>query len=327
MIRSSATGAIVGIGGLGLAVLGSASGAVAALPVEGCGEVPADGALTRSGDLCQVEFSASGASSWTVPAGLTALHAVVAGGGGGAWVSGSNGYAGSGGDVLYVDLTSQLGSAAAVTVQVGAGGASGAVPAAGETSTLVMGPSTTIAAGGGAGDFFTHYCIVDGNFSIYVGNGAGAGGPAGALGDDCATTTAPGVAPASDADSDAQPALSSFVGFADTLGAGGRVIANLVSTPATLDDQATVDGTGRGADVLYTAVDQSLAANNGGDGRIVLRFPALPAEEDGEENAGEELADTGSDAGALGALAAAFGLAGAAALFADRRRATAHARR
>ena len=302
---------IAGIGTLGFALVGTAVPAFAA-PVAGCGEAPAGGDLTRIGDVCELDFSAAGAYSWTVPSGLTGLFAVVAGAGGGAYADGiSQGYAGSGGDVEYVDLSTQPAGSTAQVV-VGAGGATSASTADdGGDSSIDLG-GLTVAAGGAGGEFFSHFCIADGNFSSYVGNGDGAGGPAGTIGDDCATTTAPGVAPATDTDSSGDAALAIFSTFSETLGAGGRVLV----APLALDSQATINGTGRGADVQYVDPSSVPVSNDaGGDGRVVLRYAAVAPAADAE------LADTGADTAGIVTLGGLFAAAGAAALMFSRRRA------
>lgn len=315
MTTKLSTGAIAGVGTLGLAMVGSTV-AVAAPGAAGCGDTPVGGEVTRTGDICQVDFSSSGSYSWTVPQGLTGLYAVLTGGGGGAWVAGSNGYAGTGGDVVYVDLTAAATQPTAQIV-VGSGGVSSGQPSSGADTTLELGAISAVATGGSDGATFTHYCIVEGNYSVYTGNGDGAGGPAGTMGDPCDETFAPGVAPASGNDSLGESPMSAFSTFSETLGAGGRVLTSPESQPVTLDPQPVVDGTGRGADVLYATDDESLTAtHDGGDGRVVLRFAALA----GEAGA-DELADTGAEVGALVGAAGALGLAGAFALMIGRRRA------
>ncbi|UYN83628.1 MAG: LPXTG cell wall anchor domain-containing protein [Microcella sp.] len=313
MTAARKAASIAGIGTVGFALVGSAVPAFAA-SVAGCGDAPVGGDLTRIGDVCELDFSVSGSYSWTVPSGLSGLYAVVAGAGGGAEAdSVSWGYAGSGGEVEYVDLSSQPAGSTAQIV-VGAGGATSDGGAAdGEDSSIDLGGVTT-AAGGVSGSTYVQYCIADGNFSTYVGNGNGAGGPAGTAGDDCATTTAPGVAPATDTDSSGDAALAIFSTFTETLGAGGRVLV----APLALDPQPALDGTGRGADVQYvdpSSVPESNTA--GGDGRVMLRYAAI----DGAD-VDSELADTGgADATGAVALSGLLAAAGAAALVLSRRRA------
>jgi len=130
----------------------------------------------------------------------------------------------------------------------------------------------------------------------------------------------PGLAPASDPDVADVPAFPIFAGFADTLGAGGRV----VFAPATLDAPVNLIGSGRGADVLVSDLGEVVGADTaGGSGRVVVRFivaadapvPTPPAI--GNNN---QLAATGADVTGLLAGAGALGLLGALAFAYGRRR-------
>lgn len=297
--------AAIGVGSLGLALIGAAS-ASALPPVEGCGDAPAGATLTRTGDVCQLDFEAPGDFSWTVPSGLTGIYAMLAGGGGGAWAGGSNGYAGSGGEVVYATLTGTA-AGTAVAVTVGAGGASGAGdPAPGEDTSINAG-SPVVALGGNEGNDPFRYCIAGGSFSVYTGNGDGAGGPAGPDGDDCATTTAPGVVPATGDDSDGEDPLPVFADLSTEFGAGGVVLVAPAPVPSVLDSN------GVGASVSMDIPESEVAVFNesGADGRVIIRY-------DVQKTA---LAATGLDVTGLLAGAGALGVAGAAALVAGRRRA------
>lgn len=311
--------AFTGAGALGMAALSVVSPAAAA-SVAGCGDEPAGGSLTRTGDVCQLDFTTPGAYAWTVPSGLTGLYAVLVGGGGGAFANGSDsGYSGSGGEVVYSDLTlAQAG--AAVSVTVGFAGVTGAsAPTAGSSSsvTVAVPAIAATALGGIAGGFFTpSYCVADGNFSTYVGNGNGAGGDqAGPGGDDCATSASPGVRPSADADSNALAALPIFSSLTTEFGAGGRVLVS----PQTLPAAPSLVGTGVGASALYVAPSTvPLADAAGGSGRVIFRYAATDS----------GLAATGSTAEVLPAagFAAGLGLIGAMMLaFSRRRRVTSSA--
>ena len=294
----------IGAGSIGLALVGAAS-ASALPPVEGCGDAPAGGTLTRTGDVWQVEFNAPGDFSWTVPSGLTGIYAVLVGGGGGAWAGGSNGYAGSGGEVVYATLTgTPAGTAVAVTV--GAGGESGAGDQTPGEDSAVDAGTPFVALGGNEGNNPFRYCIAGGSFSVYTGNGDGAGGPAGPDGDDCATTAAPGVIPATGDDSDGEDPLPIFADLTTEFGAGGRVLVAPAAVPSVLDSN------GIGASVSMDIPESDVATFNefGADGRVVIRYDAQKA----------ALAATGLDVSALLVGAGALGLAGATALVVSRRR-------
>ncbi|MEQ1738023.1 MAG: hypothetical protein ABL886_16665, partial [Rhodoglobus sp.] len=68
-----------------------------------CGDVPIGASVSIDSDRCVLDFGTAGGYSWTLPTGISGLFGLVVGGGGGALADGgSEGYAGSGGDVLYV---------------------------------------------------------------------------------------------------------------------------------------------------------------------------------------------------------------------------------
>lgn len=297
------TASVVGVGSLGLALVGAVS-ASAVPPVEGCGDAPAGATLTRTGDVCQLDFSTAGDFSWTVPSGLTGIYAMLAGGGGGAWATGPYGYAGSGGEVVYATLTGTP-AGTAVTVSVGAGGASSDDPAPGE-DTLIDAASLVVASGGDEGGAVFTYCYA-GSWSVYTGNGNGAGGPVGPDGDDCDVAAAPGVVPSTDDDSNGDDPLAAFADLTTEFGAGGVVFTAPDPVPSVLES------TGLGASVSMDIVESEVAVFNefGANGRVIIRFDAPKT----------ALAATGFDASGLLAGAGALGLAGAAALVAGRRRA------
>ncbi len=295
-----------GAGALGLAAMGVVSPASALPPVEGCGDAPAGATLTKTGDVCQLDFPV-GTYNWTVPAGLTSLFAVIAGGGGGAYADGdSAGYAGDGGAVVYADLTAAAAGSTA-TIVAGSAGVSSEDPTDGGNSSVTTG-STTTAPGGFSGGFVGNYCIINGDFSVYVGNGDGSGGAAD-LGGDCSLDLGPGVNPFDgDLDTDGTAVPPIFASLNATLGAGGRVL----EAPDALTPDVDLAGTGQGASVFYVSGDPSSIPNfneSGGSGRVILRY-TLAA-----------LAATGVNTAAplgVGAVLAALG----AALFAVSRRRT-----
>jgi len=294
-----------GVGALGLAAMGVVSPASALPPVEGCGDAPAGATLTKTDGVCQLDFPV-GTYNWTVPAGLTSLYAVIAGGGGGAYADGaSNGYSGSGGDVIYADLTSTAGGA--TTIVVGDGGVSGDDPTDGGDSSVTAG-STVTAPGGVSGGFLGTFCLINSDFSVYVGNGNGAGGTVNVF-TDCEVDFIPAVNPIdSDVDTNGDPVPAIFASLDAPLGAGGRVLR----APASLTPDVDLTGTGQGASVFYVSGDPSSIPDFngvGGSGRVILRYTVAA------------LAATGTNAVAplgLGAVLAALG----ATLFAASRRRT-----
>lgn len=314
MIRSAG---FVGVGALGLAAVGMAAPA-AAVVVPGCGDVPVGTTATVTAGVCQLDFTTAGSYNWTLPTGITGLHALLVGAGGGTYFTDtSNGYAGSGGEVLYIDYSSEA-EGSAVAVNVGAGGQSSDDPDAGDDTIVDFG-APDIALGGIAGGFFTPgYCTYSGAGPNYVGTGNGAGGASGGSGDDCDTDFGPGVNPSlGDADSASVAVPSQLASINVTFGTGGRIVTSL----------ANLAGTGRGADALYsvpaTPGDPTIldATATGGSGRVIFVYSL----------AGFVPAGTGSTLAASGVpvaaqLGAAAGLAalGALVLAFSRRRRTPH---
>lgn len=138
----------------------------------------------------QEYISASGAFSFTVPAGVTQVSAVAIGGGGG----GSGGEAarnegmggGGGGGLAYGTFAVTPGEV--LTVNVGAGGTSTSAAAggAGGASTILRGATTLLSAGGGGGGPFRATTGGAGGTSTGTarqGGGTGGGGGAVTLND------------------------------------------------------------------------------------------------------------------------------------------------
>lgn len=289
----------------------SAAAPAAAAP--DCGTAPVGGTLTvLNGTTCEVDFSAAGSYTWTLPTGVTGLQALLLGGGSGA-ISDSGaatGYAGNAGSLRYVDYSSAS-AGAPVTVVVGAGGATSAsvstFPDPGGDSEVTLSGAPSSADGGS--EVPSLNCEPEGS-SIDAGNGYGAGGGSGVTGV-CETSYAPGLAPSIDAlDSYGAPRPAVFWDLATLFGAGGRILI----TADTLPADASLDGLGIGANVRYdSGVDNFTDVNAaGGSGRVIFRYtigaPAAPA-----------LAATGVEtAGGLGIASGVVAL-GAALLVASRR--------
>jgi hypothetical protein len=203
-----------------------------------CGTAPSGGTLTFANDTCQLTFSAPGTYSFTTPKSVEGLAALLVGGGGGAaYTTGQNqdaGYAGSGGKVTYVDLSSNT-VATPVSVTVGAGGTSSiGTPDDGQASSITVAATTSTANGGGKGIAINAptYCTFPGNLMDYTGVGDGAGGNSTSRnGEPC--VNAPGVNPSlGTADSAGAAASPLFAGLNQEFGAGGKLIALPASLPA-----------------------------------------------------------------------------------------------
>jgi hypothetical protein len=290
--------------------LGSATAATAA-NVTGCGLEPDGGNLENISGVCELTFDNDGSYSWTLPAGIAGLHAIIVGGGGGAeFTAPDNGYSGAGGGVYFVDLT---GSAPGDTISgnVGGGGTSDdTTPTWGGNTTLsVNGGSNYIGSGGGAGSMMIWgFCFggVDGYWGENLGAGtAGDPNPGGAC-----TGGGPGKIPDTDGSA---PAI--FDGYTTELGRGGSVLTD--STPAQT--------AGRGANILLNSVsDIASVEATGADGLAVFRYTASDANNVADSSGGSSgsLANTGNEIPVAAVTLASIGLIAAglgATMFARRR--------
>jgi LPXTG-motif cell wall-anchored protein len=102
------------------------------------------GATLISGDICQVKFT-SGSHTFTPPAGIAKLDALIVGAGGASNVSDSTvAYGGGGGDVKLVALD----TTGAVTVAVGTPGVDSSPYSTANDSSVAQSGTTTTAQGG-----------------------------------------------------------------------------------------------------------------------------------------------------------------------------------
>lgn len=148
--------------------------------IAGLGTLPAQAAASCSTPavliapgICQVVFTSSG--TFTAPAGVTKLSAVLVGGGGGAYAFSGNTNGAGAGQVTYTEAIALTGNS---DVVVGAGGTSlTAPPTPGENSSI--GPSIQ-AVGGGAAPWvtFTGGTSGNGNAGSALTSGGGGGGGA-----------------------------------------------------------------------------------------------------------------------------------------------------
>lgn len=137
-------------------------------------------------DVCERRFTTAGTTSWTVPAGVTAIDVMVVGGGGGGGGGGSSASGGGGGGGGGIVATSGLtvASSTSFTVTVGSGGtygSSGDDGQAGGSSSFTSGsPALTITASGGSGGT----------------KGSGSNGPGGPSGSGSCSGCATSISPA-----------------------------------------------------------------------------------------------------------------------------------
>jgi hypothetical protein len=277
-----------------------ANGTIAsAAPAVDCGPAVNGVTPTTNGDYCQYIFnSAAQSGPFIVPAGLSALQAVLVGAGGG----GDNSYSGNGGAVSYLDLT-EFQAGTSLDLEIGLGGSSN--PSVEGTKTEIrIGPAAIASAlGGGFVDVFSPLCFI-GDLGFFSGIGAANVTDI----DTCEVNGALGVYPGDDPNS---PSLfknmASEGGSLKSFGNGG-IAASLVG-------QVPV-GPGWGAPVLFDGNVHS--AGKGSDGAVFLRYTFAPVEEPVEQ---ETLAETGTGSSlGLAGLAFASSVVGAVFVLASRRR-------
>lgn len=300
-----------------------------AAQVETCGDEVPGTTLSDQGEYCEISIFGSGPEvSWTVPTGLTELQGLLVGGGAGSdtgVMSPPSGwsYAGAGGSVSYVDLTSTS-AGTVLTLKVGAGGKSRTETiewTAGGTTEIKNGATILSSALGGQNTGYNGCTPAGGSgYLDYVEEGRGAAGVAGTS--TCFEKGSTGIFPSTDPNStslfkDMSPEKTFGIG----LGTGG-VISWQVAP------QVWVSGQGAGA--TLSGEGTAVREPQGTDGAVILRFNKFLVEEEtpptDEEtpptDEGEELADTGSNEtiNSLSTLAAGLVAAGFGALILSRRR-------
>ncbi len=284
MARGLAAVGVLGIGAGGL-VLGGAAAPASAFTGTCPTTVPA--ATLVADGVCEVRMTASG--SFTPPAGIAKLSAVLVGAGGGAAYTTDGFYAGDGGSVTYIDSVSLAGP---IPVVVGVGGQPGPDPAQPATDGGETSVGTVPAAGGLRGGFAQPFCIDPDRFYGF-GDGArtdSAGIP------DCLPGLGFGLVDLPNTDPALFPASAAGV---DVYGNGGDA-----TDAADLIVASPVAGTGGS---INTA-----AAVAGSNGLVIFRFQAPAVAPAVITPAAPELAATGADVTwATPALALAAILGGA----------------
>jgi hypothetical protein len=272
--------------------VGLASTAFAVPPSLDCGP----GATAISATVCEADFTSVGTATWTPPANVDTIEALIVGGGGSSGQNGNFGYGGGGGDVKVVTLD----NTGDITVRVGGSDTA---------SSTTQGSTTNTVAPGGSGD--------NGGYSGNGNAGAAAGGGAGGT--------------AVDTDGGAGIIISSlssslFLNDSDCFGGGGAVISYIFSVPprAWNVGTSTCGGgyTSETSDVasLHAAIAnsggggaakfQDVAFLSGASGRVTIRFTLTET----------VLARTGSNAKPLAELGIFLMVLGSVGYFAGRRR-------
>jgi hypothetical protein len=191
------------------------------------------------------------------------------------------GYAGAGGQVNYMDLTTSV-AGDTITVVVGSGGAYGGVNPGGDggdSSVSVNGGTPAVTYGGMGGDSGASYYGWCSATDGYYGENVGAGSPFVAATGEACIGGGPGIVP--DSDSNA-PAI--FDGYTDDVARGGGVFIDTFPSNGTGDGGSVyvdTNGGGTSDDVNY--------GGPGVWGTVIFRYPAADA-----NNAPDEpLAPTG----------------------------------
>jgi hypothetical protein len=299
----------LGAVGLGLVGLGSTLIASPAHAALSCGTTPTGGSILATNDYCQLTFSTSGSYSVTVPSSASELYAILVGSGSGAGADQSNNvaYAGSGGQVKYINLSDQIDTP--ITVNVGAGGASSTNQSAtpGTDTTLIYSSTGASAWTGNVSNSDYDSCNLPTytssvySYIMYMGKDAKLTDRVASYTDSCTNGFGLGVNPsAGNTDSDNHPVPAIFADYNAHLGAGGQISTNLAPAAA-----------GFGAGGSYTVSDTDLTFSNvqaGHDGAVIFRWKQ------------GELGNTGSNYDQFSGWAASLIGLGASLLMASRTR-------
>lgn len=293
----------MGVGLLGMGSIVVPSSATATTPE--CGTSTASMAISFTSGICQAEFSGNG--SFTVPNVASGLAAILVGAGGGSYVDGATGYAGSGGEVNYYDLSSAP-AGTALGVIVGLGGSTSAVwdnpSSKGGDTSVTRDLAPTLVEGGAPGGSYS-MCNLAGIEAVYIGEGQGAGGNpviGASPGYEC-SGGGPGITPSeSDQDNAGNSVAEVFTNFSVELGKGG-FMAKAASFP-----NALVQGPGQGASVKWNSGTSEIAGTSalpnrsGSDGLVVFRWypterilPAATGQSSPKATAQNSLAVTGQN--------------------------------
>ncbi len=298
--------------GFGLIGIGSSLFASPAMAAIDCGTAPTGGTLTQASDYCQLVFSTAGDYSFTVPASANQLFALVVGGGAGALTdmnSNHEGYAGSAGKVHYKDMSDSIDFP--LSIHIGTGGTSGtdAAAASGGDSSVSSPSTSNYAISFGASGSQTSantWCNIN-NWNggvLAVGEGARTVGSTSTNGNLCVGGNGLGVNPSlGNVDSDSASVPTIFADLNYTFGTGGPI----KNGSDDIDQPAMKAGDGAGFQVLTAGTTFYQVKPAGGAGAAYLRWRHV-------------LANTGSNAGDLSALAISLMALGAGITVASRMR-------
>jgi len=296
----------LGAVGLGLVGLGSTLLASPANAALSCGTAPTGGTITSTNDYCQLTFSTAGSYNVTIPAAATELYAIVVGSGEGAGVivdtNGAIAYAGTGGQVKYLNLTDQIDTP--ISVNVGAGGvvSDNYLSPSGTDTTLTYSSTGASAYTGNYPRDIVEQCIVPNytsglsNYLLFYGMDGKGRSRVTATGQSCDTANGLGINPSlGDTDNDGNPVPAIFANYNHYLGAGGAM---------SIDGTTASNGFGAGGSMSISSTDGTFSnVSNGKDGAVIFRWKQ-PA----------ELAATGSDSSMVSVFGGALVTTGVASM-------------
>ena len=229
--------------GAGALIAPAAMGSSAAFAATECGS-----GIEVTAGICQQAFTTPGSFTFSAPTGVTKVSAVLVGAGGGASFNVDLGYAGGGGEVLFVDAVE---ISSPVSFTVGTGGAAGNAADGSNGTDSALGLDVASGGHGGKGDA-SGGSSGNGNASYYDGGLSGSGGGAGAA----AATCNGGVGLAASAVA-AGSSLFPVATGEPVFGAGGTCVS-LGSTPAI---------PGNGGNAISVSVGDA-----GRDGAVYFRW-------------------------------------------------------
>lgn len=218
-----------------------------------------------------LKFTSTGSCTWSVPAGVTQVRALVIGGGGAGGRSTNVGGSGGGGAGAMV-VHSAFAVSGNVTVTVGAGGATTTTWGPGENGSSSSLGALVAIGGGGGGDWCDSYCVLSRPPAPQVpgadgGSGGGSGaGLANSLGGNVTSQSLPaGATSYGNKGGDA-------VSGGNFHGAGGGGAGAAGANRTSSSNPPTAGGIGRQSDI--TGTNTYYAAGGGGSGGATSDYAA-----------------------------------------------------
>ena len=271
------TAGALGVSGVGLLTTAFAAPATAADTCTPIGDAPTPTLVAT--DVCQVIITDSG--SYTMPASIAKVSAVVIGAGGGGDFEGNgpSTYAagGGGGQLVYVD---SVGTGTPTIATIGAGGTAATAGAGGAGGSTTFDGATALGGGGGAsvGDPTTGIAAALGGASG-SGNAAVPGANGGTVGGS-SLSGGGGARTASPDNSGAAGAGWSLSAFVAAQSGDATLFPSAADGAASYGDggaASAVGGVATGTDFGDGGVGQPPAGSAGVAGAVILRYAATSA--------------------------------------------------